>query len=235
MHSLFNFKHQKSFDGIFETIINEGHYASYSIGKLFEVFENKFEQRININYDDTLKGITKTSYGLVGSFQLHLKNPQPRDVSFIEQTLKVYGYYISDKAHEPNLFEALVEPRVPQEISSILQQTTNTLYHITHKSNLDKIKKIGIAPRETETSFLHPGDRIYLVWSQIHIVKALKKTLAKNKNLPDNEFVVLSVPFSDKYKYFIDDTTTNLDFNPPYIGCFITKNIPPQEVTQTNI
>lgn len=220
----------KTLRGLHEALINEGYFATYSIDKLFDTLQNKFGNRIVLDGKDLLKGRGKSKYGLVYSFDIILSEPTEKDIEYINNKLNLFGYYISQKDINDNKASLSIEPKFPIEITKVLKELKiPRLYHITQKSNLSKIKEIGISPRGTETSFYHPDDRIYLIWSNsIEVILAFKGILAKNKNDKIENFVILVVDFDDNLNYYLDDTTINFDY--PYIGCYITKNIHPDKI-----
>jgi hypothetical protein len=225
----------KTLRGLHEALINEGYFATYSIDKLFDILKNKFGNRIFLNGEDLLRGRGKSKYGLVYSFEIQLNTPTTIDLTFIEKTLSLFGYFISQDHLDKEQALFLIEPKFAVDITSILKELNiKHFYHITHNSNLAKIQKIGLTPRETETTFFHPDDRIYLIWTDSdNIINVFISVLAKNKNKDIKEFTVLRVDFDDNLNYYLDDLTTN--FNYPYIGCYVTKNIHPDKIVKYNL
>jgi hypothetical protein len=222
-------------------ILNESLISSYDVSKMISlILEKHFIGRSYIPQPkilfDTLD-IFKTKYGYVFGFELFIKNYSDNDEKTLNKLLAYFGYFISKKLEIHAFTKLLIEPKNPIEISPILKENNITvLYHITHKSNLENIQKIGLAPKEAETSFTHPNDRIYLIFStNINYIKAFRRTLARDKKQEENEFTIISTPFNENYKYFIDEFSTIIKDGNKFIGCFITKNIPPNDLTIENL
>lgn len=234
MNTYFNRKIKRStFNGICETLIHEGYFTTYSVDKLKNTLLKKFGDRFTFEGEDVLGGIggSSTKYGIIYSINGFLADATKEEVVYIERVLALFGYYISQvDLSDKGVYSFSIEPKNALDITSALKiLDVKWMYHITHQSNLDKIEKFGLAPRGTETTFYHPDDRIYLLWSpEKHIIDAFKHVLAKNKQIDVEEFSVLKIPFNIKYRYFLDDTGTNLGLS--YIACFVLQNIPPQEI-----
>lgn len=224
---------KSSFNGIYEALIHEGYFATYDIDKLKNTLIRKLGNRFQFSGEDILKSIggAETKYGIIYTLSCLLDDASNEDINDIKKIVQMFGYYISiDEKRENGSYEFMIEPINALDITSILEHNKiKQLYHITHKSNISKIKKIGLAPRGTETTFYHPDDRIYLLYSDTEVViNAFKKVLAKNKKMDEDEFIILTIPFNDKYRYFLDDTGTSLEI--PCIACFVLQNIPPPEI-----
>lgn len=218
-------------------ILNESLITSYDVLKMVDLIQIKyfkdrcFIPKPKLHFNDL--NIFKTKYGYVFGFELHIKNYNDKDEKILIKLLDYFGFFISKQNQNNNFTMLLIEPRFPIDITQILiENNIKLLYHITHQSNLEKIQKIGLTPKESETSFTHPNDRIYLIFStNIDYVKAFRRTLARDKKQKENEFVILSTPFNENYKYFVDEFSTIIKNDNKFIGCFVTRNIPPKDLT----
>jgi len=227
----------------YELGLNESLIHSYDVEMMYKNIENHFKDRIILHppelpFDDQI--FQNKQNGYVFGLDLDITNYSKEDNVFLSQLLTLYGYFISKQINDNTVTSLIIEPKNPIEINKILlDMNVKNLYHITHKTNLGRIMTIGLAPRATETSFAHPDDRIYLIFSDnIGYIKAFKRTLARDKtgdSIKYSEFVVLSTPFDENYKYYIDEFSTRKFENDMYIGCFVNKNIPPNKLTVTNI
>jgi hypothetical protein len=84
--------------------------------------------------------------------------------------LNLYGYFIGDEqvdAEDNTLFGVLIEPKYPAEIPfKILHNDIRYCYHITSDKYIDKIKRVGLIPKESVRDFYsHSGNRIYFLIS----------------------------------------------------------------------
>ena len=126
-----------------------------------------------------------------------------------------------------------IEPKVPVKLNDYIEQRTDKkLFHITQKKYLDKIKKIGLTPRASQTTFDHPNDRIYLLWlpltsSKYIVCIKFANVLAKDKNLNIKDLAIIEMDYNPSKNYYIDDTT--IVPQQEIVGLFTTSNIDPKE------
>ena len=234
MYSLFKGRSNlATFRGFYEIMITEGYFATYSVDKLFRNFKEHFKDRIRFEGKDVLGGLSKTKYGVLYTFELFLATPMTEeDYKYLRDILNLFGYYISSKADVENEVKMLIEPRSAVDVSEIMAQLNpKVLYHITVHRKLERIFNIGLTPREPETEFFHPDDRIYLLYTKDdRIIDSLAMGLARNHFLTMDKMVVLSIEYDKDLKYYLDDTTTNIEFDSPYLGCYVIKNIRPDKI-----
>jgi hypothetical protein len=229
MNSVFYRKRRGLFTGMVEAfLLDEGLIASYDVKKLMRSMEEEFNGDIttippnqdefsNENFDYH----AYTFYAIVKNYNVNK--------SKIDQILNLYGYYVGKETESASGIGLNIEPRYPIVINKILElQHVKYLYHSTHRSNWNSIKKVGLAPRGTETTFYHPDDRIYLLISPENKIKNFINILAKDTNTAPDEFITFKTAYDRKYTYYLDDTSTSKKFG--VIGCFVLKNIPPNEL-----
>lgn len=190
-------------------IVTEGVFHSYPIGKFVEALQNlSQEYLINIK-----NGIVYL-YSDVDIEGVGLED--------IQKTTNGYGWvivknYYNDKFQK---YIMVFEPNHPKHLTNSELKEGN-FYHITSSKVFEKISKIGLAPKLSQTSFYHPGDRIYLLQiidrnSKENYLNQLKQMLNKD--------VVLRVRIPSDWVIYNDPM-----FQVPegIRACFVRKNIPP--------
>ena len=221
----------RMFDNIVEHYLNEGLITSYNINKLQNYLFKKYNDNIYIN-NPSKEELKEHNYEYRAySFILNLiTNINVDDFrNKLKKDLNLFGYYINKHIKQKDYITYQIEPRYPIQINDVLKNDKiKYLYHISPTSNLKRIQKIGLAPRGTETDFYHPDDRIYLVNTSHDKLHDLLINLAKNKHLNSKDFTVFKIPYSDKYKYYLDDMATFKTYN--MIAVFVLQNIPPNEL-----
>ncbi len=224
-------KQPKISDGVIEYLmLNESLISSYNIKLLEKKLINYFNTRINIIANKPI--FTWKSYTIV----IGINNYDKIDEKWLETTLNFFGYFISKKYKSNNILTQLtIEPNFPIIINTkIKENNISYLYHITQLKHLNSINKIGLAPSGTQTTYYHPNDRIYLLFTHnYNHIKAFKTTLARDKNIPVDDLIVFKTAFDDNYSYYLDDSATILDVN--LFSCFILKNISPNKLELTTL
>ena len=242
MNKLFVSNHLFTFSDLvsYEINLHEGLISSYNVTLLIKHLQKFFGKRLILHptHMPKLLSIFKNEkYGYIFGIDISINDYKDIDSKKIEQIIQPFGYFISAKSDSGNF---KIEPKNPVNINELLKQNNiQTLYHITHNSNIEKIKKIGLTPRESETTFSHPHDRIYLLFSNdMYYITAFKRTLARYQSdgaKNEKDFVVLSTPFNNVYNYYIDEFSTIIKDGTTFIGCFVLKNIPPNQITITDL
>jgi hypothetical protein len=111
-------------------------------------------------------------------------------INEIQKLLDLYGYFIvKTEPYTPDntLMLYQFEPKYPVCIN---KESLNglRLFHITTQSRANKILKMGLWPKESQTDFSHPGNRIYLFATNNpeQYIPAIKKTLGAGRK-PDKD------------------------------------------------
>jgi PAS domain S-box-containing protein len=88
-------------------------------------------------------------------------------------------------------------------------------FHITHKDNLPRIKKVGLIPKDTQTEFKYGGDRIYLIFSNsTFVVSQLGVQIAKEKDLDPKDLIITINKSLEKMGLFVSaDRAYIFDYN----------------------
>ena len=145
------------------------------------------------------------------------------------------GYFIV-KEEKDYLFEGTesyfcqIEPKFPIEIQ--INNPSVRFFHIAKKSSLPKILKIGLAPKESQTTFKHPGNRIYLFATKNPelFVESLKAKLSKDKGIKEDSMIALEIDSKFvRSNYLLLDESFEHKSN--CIAVFILKNIPPSFIS----
>lgn len=232
LNSIFYEQRIGTLSGVVETmLLEEGLISSYDIVKLKQVLEKTFKSDIVVVFPDQREFNNSNFDYHAFTFLVVFKSFNFKKSTELDKILSLFGYHIANTKtiHETSETELTIEPKYPIIINSFLEKAgISSLYHITHRSNYNSIKKIGLAPRATETSFYHPEDRIYLLSCPKEIVINFVSILARNKNKPINEFLLFKTPYNPNLSYFLDDTGTSKKYN--VYACFVLKNITPKEL-----
>lgn len=214
--------------------LEEGLIASYDIDKLVEevlkIISKKVEGYQTTNLQEYL---TKTKYGRVCTANIFLtKHLSPTESSKVKSLIKQYGY-----TNSVELFDKLqlqLEPRYPVKLNELIEQYRDReFYHITRKKALPKIEKIGIVPKTTQTTYDHPGDRIYLCWlptieKKGKMLERLVNSLARNKKLKYENFAIIVTDYNPNANYYLDDTAIVLADG--FVAIFTPNNIHPSAI-----
>ena len=208
-------------------ILTEGLITSYPFLNVLSMLNLKYKNVITHIQADPIKskkGKTKTSgismYVKKSNFTEDLKNRLSKD-------LMVYGYFVSF-VENFNIFEKgiFIEPKFPFIVEPKYLKNRK-FFHTTNIKNLEKIKKIGLTPKTSQTSFSHEGNRIYVMASDnVAIMNNLKNVIAKNKNYSPDDMIILEIdPIG--LEFYIDP---NFDDKPNYTSLFTFQNIPPSAI-----
>lgn len=212
--------------------LKEGLISSYDSMKLITEIKKLLTTKIKYIQPPNLSNIfTQTKYGHVFTIEISLFEPLTTDESKkLETLLNVYGYINSFGKLRATQLQ--LEPKYPVLINRFIEQFNDrTMYHITQKKYIEKIQKIGLTPKESQTTFDHPNDRIYLMWlpnskNKKNILETFLKLLARNKNVQAEDMIIFETPYNPTSKYFLDDTDTILERY--IVALYTTNNIKPE-------
>jgi hypothetical protein len=145
----------------YELNLKEGLIKTTNIGKTLNILEKKYQSKFIFERSDNSFYI-KTLYTDINTLQQGII--KDADIlgyfpSYVETEDYVGKWSPSyfDKGKIELKFEAKFDEQVVENIPS-------TLYHITPTQNIDKILKIGLAPKSRSKVSYHP-DRVYLAKS----------------------------------------------------------------------
>jgi hypothetical protein len=208
-------------------ILTEGLITSYPFSNVLTMLNLKYKNVITHIQADPIKsnkGTTKTRgismYVKKSDLTEDLKNRLSKD-------LMTYGYFISF-VENFNIFEKgiFIEPKFPFVVEPKYLKNKK-FFHTTNVKNLEKIEKIGLTPKASQTSFSHEGNRIYIMASDsVEVMNNLKNIIAKNKNYKPDDMVILEID-PTAIKFYIDP---NFDDTSNHTSLFTFQNIPPSAI-----
>lgn len=212
-----------------ERILTEGLITSYPISNVMIMLNNDYKDVITHMQADPI--ISKKSNVNSSGVSLYV-DTNVVDKEFItklSQRLGVYGYFISlSEKYNDKEFSLFIEPKYPFKLERKYLKDM-MCWHITHRKYLNKITKIGLVPRDSETHFSHDGNRIYLFFTnENEQVQGLKHTLGKSKGFSHKEMIPLRIELPEKIDVYIDPSFGD---NESFTGGFIFSNIPPTNIT----
>jgi len=218
---------------IWKESIDEGLINTYPKNTVIKELEKR---GIFIDYEKTKESENSPIYIITDDFT--------KDK--INNILNVYGYYISKFSIDSEETIYQIEPKNSKEINI----DKSNFYHITFKSHLESIKRIGLVPKKSKTTFYHEGNRIYLIKTEIPemFLNNFKKQLVQNKlshlkqycseekykriekNYSLDNIVVLSVNV-ENIKIYSDPMFENDEY---VQACYTLQNISPENIKETN-
>jgi hypothetical protein len=209
-------------------ILTEGLITSYPVSNILSMLNRKYKDSItHIQSDPFIQNLKdiKTS-GI--SLYINKKNFNEELLNKIKKDIDVYGYFVAF-VQKYNIFEIgiFIEPKFPYILDKKYLKKRK-LYHITNIKNLNKIKKIGLTPKESQTSFNHPENRIYLMASfNKEFINNFKITLSKNKNWQIQDIITLEIN-PDNLELYIDPNFDNDILKD--VAVFTFQNIHPSKI-----
>jgi hypothetical protein len=198
-----------------QRILNEGLILSYS--------ENKFIDNISKKLDVSPHFFKKEYGAVIAILDFKIETVD------IQSELNLTGYDLVKIETDLNFskrtarFIHSFQPKYPSKIEIIPQY----LYHITPAKNTDKILKIGLTPRNTQTSFKHSTSRIYLLASS-NIDKDANKIAryVLHNRLVNREYTVFKISAAKDMSYYKDPALVIGDISTTCFGIFVLRNIP---------
>lgn len=165
--------------------------------------------------------------------------PLKDNIEFNEY-LDFFGYHLGSenklnpkKITEINLktngdvYSVSFEAKYPTEIDR--NKLSNDLYHLTPDFNLNNILKSGLLPKDSKTTFHHPGNRIYLLSTQNPEKDLRNLSLKLTENTKNKIYVKLRiVDYYPKHeKFFCDPNLGWGDLSVNSRGVFVHRGIHP--------
>jgi hypothetical protein len=211
-----------------KSILSEGLIASYPSENVISMLIRKYGNIItHIQSDPFVKSIEadKTS-----GISLYIKKTEltGQTLQNIKKDVDVYGYFIAF-VKKYNILEMgiFIEPKFPFILNKKYLKGKK-LYHTTNIKNLKKIEKIGLTPKDSQTTFNHLSNRIYLMVSKTpSFIDQFKTTLAKNKNWLSEDMITFEVDPSN-LELYVDPNFDNDVLKD--VAVFTFKNIPPHHL-----
>lgn len=217
-------------------------------------YRNIFEENISVSYSNPLsidmcgdninEGLIRTypfdvmmkyvmEHFNIPSFYMHdyenngikcLAIDLPKNQGFqqrVDKAMNLCGYFESIRASIGDLDRVHYEPKFEEKEAEI----GDILYHITHHSNKDKIKRIGLCPYSKNNIFNYPS-RVYCFMENVPREEIEKTAKAldnfANRDFDDGVYSILKINVNNlpnTVKFFVDP-------NQVY-GLYTMNNIPP--------
>lgn len=217
-------------------------------------YRNIFEECVNVSYDNPLsidmckesinEGLIRTypfdvmmryvmEYFNIPMFYMHeyenngikcvaIDLPKNEELQKrVDKAMNLCGYFESIRASMDDLDRIHYEPKFEDEEAEV----GNILYHITHHSNKEKIKRIGLCPYSKNKVFNYPS-RIYLFKEDTpmreieNIAKALNNYA--ERDFKDGIYSLLKIDVDklpNNIRFFADPNHKH--------GLYTMNNIPP--------
>lgn len=201
-----------------ESVLSEGLITSYPKKKVWEILDDA-----NWYVDDEDPDM-KTP--------IRAWSPFIDGLDDIKNKISALGYFISSQSGSDNSYRITIEQKYPERIKDKMEHIP--YYHVAPTKNVSKILKIGLSPRDSKTTFHHPGNRIYLIQTDdLGNVKSLGDILMTNKNMknPDSQIDEMTI-------LKVDVRGINLYTDPifpsskgTFRACFTTQNIHPKRIS----
>jgi hypothetical protein len=233
------------FNQLFEELLNkkfgvleESLEFSYDIkqfkNKLYRDFGNNkiVEMEIDLNPAATYLMHPKKT-GVPATLKMIVKDFDKNDEEKLKNLMQFFGYYVAleNRMPETNEIEYQLEPTHGVEFKQDFWKI-DKMFHTTPAENVEDILKWGLRYSETKTTFGHPGDRIFLFWTQSpEILRKWAQRLGKNKKV--DSVSILEVALKPSYKMYLDDTATLRDIRKDFhslLSVYTTSSISPLQI-----
>ena len=217
-------------------------------------YRSLFEEQVSVSYDNPLsidmckeginEGLIKTypfekmmryvmEYFNIPRFYMHdyenngvkcIAIDLPKNEIFqerVDKAMNLCGYFESIRTSIGDLDRIHYEPKFEEEE----QEIGDILYHVTHHSNKDKIKKIGLCPYSKNTLFNYPS-RVYFFKEDTPISEIINSAKALNnyaiRDFNDGIYSILKIDIDklpNNVRFFVDPNYRH--------GLYTMNNIPP--------
>ena len=209
----------------------EGLQVSYGSTSLKSQFFSNYKSDIIFVEDVPLFAdkLIEPKFGRPNTLTFIFKNDFKPDSNFY-RILSLCGYFIVKEERDYNFdgkktYFCQLEPKFPIEVH--ISNPAVKFLHVTKKNRLDKIFQIGLTPKESQTTFKHPGNRIYLFASKHPelYIESLKSKLGLDKGIESSSLITLEVDsnFVRNNYLFIDES---FEHKADCVAVFVLKNIP---------
>ena len=115
-----------------------------------------------------------------------------KESNSIYRELQFFNYHITEISKSNNSDFIIIEPKYSEDVTNKLRSKTDVFYHITSKSNINKILKRGLTPKVGKTriqgGYRYFPDKVFLIASSEHIVNDIERIIG-NKDYDDYAIV----------------------------------------------
>ena len=158
----------------------------------------------------------------------------------LQQVMDLCGYHVG----RLEAWGVRLEPKHPILMSR--EELPELAYHATPDYNVDRIQRIGLMPRDSRTTFKHPGNRIYLFVAEdprdaVALKLSIKKNIEKQLESAGREIPlgglhmkVFKVRLTEPL-YCMDPNVRKGNFSATSFSIFTFKNISPNYIEVTDL
>ena len=148
-----------------------------------------------------------------------------KESNIIYFELDRFKYHITEISKNKTSKYIVIEPRYSEDVTKKLRNKTDIFYHVTLKSNVDKIFKRGLTPKVGKTrmqgGYRYFPEKVFLIANSENIVNDLNHII-DNKNY--NDFAIIKIDltghsvglYKDDY-YNNDNIVYTFEAIPPQI------------------
>lgn len=134
--------------------------------------------------------------------------------------LQFFNYYITliKLNDEENGWNIYIEPLYTENIVQEIKDNGGLIYHITHKDNLEKIKKTGIRPKvgklEKDNGYRYFPERNYFIGNSKNIEDTINdiKNVIEDKQL-QNDYIIFEIDVKNKNIELWKDNASNQKYS----------------------
>ena len=115
--------------------------------------------------------------------------------------LRMFNYHITEISKSNNSDFIVIEPMYSENVTDKIRSKTDLFYHITSKSNINKILKRGLTPQVGKTriqgGYRYFPDKVFLVadYQDDNTIDNIRQ-IVKNKGLNDKQCAIIKIDLS---------------------------------------
>ena len=217
------------FDHAYQKLMQEALTISHDLPIFINSLKKKFGNNIQSVHAKNLTPSLSYKHGKPYCVDVVFDASIQHQINDLEQVCMFHGYFISKVDGDSYLFE----PKYPVKLN-VRDLNISHLYHTTPSKNIPRIQAIGLTPRDSQTSYTHPGNRIYLMYTPDKTyLNIMRSRLAADKKINVNATSVLRINAQDVDNLYFDENATSIAAN--ILSFFTTNNVSPKlivDITQ---
>ena len=212
------------FDHAYHELMQEALTISHDLPIFINSLKKKFGDTIQSIHAKNLTPNLSYKHGRPYCVDVVFDASIQHQMNDLQQVCAFHGYFISKVDGDRYLFE----PKYPVKLN-VSDLNIQYLYHTTPSRNIPRIQAIGLTPRDSQTSYTHPGNRIYLMYSpNKSLVNMMRGRLAADKNINITETSVLRINAKNTSNLYLDENATSTTAN--ILSFFTTINVSPKYI-----
>ena len=212
------------FDHAYHELMQEALTISHDLPIFINSLKKKFGDTIQSIHAKNLTPNLSYKHGRPYCVDVVFDASIQHQMNDLQQVCAFHGYFISKVDGDRYLFE----PKYPVKLN-VSDLNIQYLYHTTPSRNIPRIQAIGLTPRDSQTSYTHPGNRIYLMYApNKSLVNMMRGRLAADKNINITETSVLRINAKNTSNLYLDENATSTTAN--ILSFFTTINVSPKYI-----